>query len=161
MAVLLATVHGSRLYNLAHENSDYDWFEVHGWDKARGGQRIVGTEDRTKTSYDRFMRYCEKGVPQYLEAMFSQKAYIDNFPFDRQQFYVPGMREVRDTYKRTIKAFWARGKEENSNKMKVHAWRLHYNLCDMEESGRFNPSLRPIDISDIQRYVNHDLTPGF
>lgn len=151
MELLLKTLHGSRLYGLSHADSDYDWFEIYGWEKGRGRQRIAGADDRTKTTYDRFMRYCEKGVPQYLEAMFSEMAEVDNMPFDRRQYYHPGMTNVRDTYMRTIKSFWMSGTEENSFKKKRHSMRLVLNLRSMMERGRFNPTLT----AEEAAWVNH------
>lgn len=154
MELLLRTLHGSRLYGLSHSDSDYDWFEIYGWEKGRGRQRIAGTDDRTKTSYDRFMRYCEKGVPQYLEAMFSNVAEIDNMPFDRRKYYHPGMTSVRDTYLRTIKSFWMSGVEENSFKKRRHSMRLVLNLRSLEEYGRFNPTLTPEEAAWVNHHAN-------
>ena len=138
--LLFSTVHGSRLYGLAHAESDFDRFEVYGWIKSRGRQKMYGREDVTKTSFDRFMRYCDKGVPQYLEAMFSEMATEDHIPYIRKNYHV-NMTNVRDIYARTIKAFWMRGEEETSMKMRRHALRLLENLHSMESTGRFNPTL--------------------
>lgn len=140
MELLLRTVHGSRLYGLSHALSDYDYFEVYGWNKFRGKQRISDGDDRTRQSYDRFMRYCEKGVPQYLEAMFSRMADVDNFPFNRQEYGVNYV-GVRETYMRTIKSFWLAGIEEDSFKKRRHSARLAMNLTEIYHSGRFNPTL--------------------
>lgn len=138
--LLLKTIHGSRLYGLHHEDSDWDWFEIYGYDKFRGKQTIQAGDDRTRTSYDRFMLYAEKAVPQYLEAMWSTKAEFDNMPFDRFS-YRPNMTTVRDTYMRTIKAFWIEGWETDSFKKRRHAIRMALNLRQMHECGRFNPTL--------------------
>lgn len=143
MELLLRTIHGSRLYGLSKPESDYDWFEIYGFDKGRATQRIAGSLDVTKAPYDRFMRYCENGVPQYLEAMFSDVAEYDNMPFDRRLYYHPGMTNVRHTYQRTIKAFWHEGTEQNNFKKKRHAMRLTLNLRELHERGRFNPTLTP------------------
>lgn len=140
MKLLLRTVTGSHLYGLANEDSDYDYMEVYGWDKFRGRQRITDDSDYTRQSFDRFMRYCDKGVPQYLEALWSQKAEVDEFPFNRWN-YRPDMANVRDTYRRTIKNFWLSGWEEGSFKKRRHAVRLQCNLNQMEWSGNFNPTL--------------------
>lgn len=146
MTLLLRTVHGSRLYNLSHANSDWDWFEIHGWDKFRGKQKISGDDDRTRASYDSFMRYCDKGVPQYLEAMFSRQAEFDAMPFNRLDYRL-NLTHVRDTYMRTIKAFWLEGWEleatdkRNAFKKRRHAIRLALNLRSMHECGTFDPTL--------------------
>jgi hypothetical protein len=142
MELLLRTVHGSRLYGLSHSGSDWDWFEIYGWDKFKGKQKIKDGDDRTRQSYDRFMRYCEKGVPQYLEAMFSGMAEVDNMPFNRLEYGVNYV-NIRDTYLRTVKSFWMAGEEENSFKKKRHSARLALNLTTMYETGRFNPTLTP------------------
>ena len=155
MELLLSTIHGSRLYGMAKPDSDYDWFEIYGFQKGRAKQRIAGSDDRTKAPYDRFMRYCEKGVPQYLEAMFSDMADYDNMPFDRKQYYHPGMINVRDTYFRTIKSFWLSGTENNDLKRKRHAMRLTLNLREMhgDGNGRFNPTMTPAQIDWIDRHA--------
>lgn len=152
MTLLLRTVHGSRLYGLAHVNSDYDMFEVYGWDKGRGRQRISGKDDLTKTTYDRFMRYCEKGVPQYLEAVFSRKAEVDDFPFDRLTYGIH-QKNTRDTYLRTIKSFWETGSETENMKLKRHAIRLIFNLRSMQETGRFDPTLTPDEAAWVHEYA--------
>ena len=148
MELLLSTPHGSRLYGLAHADSDFDRFEVYGYEKFKPKQKITGDQDVTKASLDRFLRYCDKGVPQYLEAMFSQMATVDNMAGIRET-YVPNMTNVRDTYKRTIKSFWLNGVEEDDFKRRRHAWRLWYNLDEMEKAGRFDPTLYDTAIDAI------------
>lgn len=143
--LLFGTVHGSHLYGLAHAGSDYDYFAVHGWDKFKGHQRIAGKDDRLNTSYDRFMRYAERGVPQYLEAMWSRKADFDELPFNRFEYGIDWSK-VLDTYQRTIKSFWLNGWEEQNRKKRRHALRLTLNLRSMYETGRFNPTMTPEEI---------------
>ena len=143
--LLLRTIHGSRLYGLSHANSDWDWFEVKGYGKFRGRQKVAGGLDRTAASYDRFMLYCQKGVPQYLEAMFSRLAEVDNIPFNRLDYGIDRT-NVRSTYLRTIKSFWETGMENDDFKRRRHAARLVLNLRSMEECGRFNPTLSPKEI---------------
>lgn len=138
--LLFSTIHGSRLYGLDHPDSDYDRFEVYGWLKSRGRQTVNAMEDVTRTSFDRFMKYCDRGVPQYLEAIFSEKVIDDHIPYIRSTYH-PNMTNVRDVYSRTIKAFWMEGTEGNSLKLRRHALRLRLNLIAMEEAGRFNPTL--------------------
>lgn len=158
MELLLRTIHGSRLYGLSHAESDYDYFEVYGWNKFRGKQKISGGDDRTRQSYDRFMRYCEKGVPQYLEAMFSRMADIDNFPFNRMEYGINHV-NVRDTYLRTIKSFWLAGIEENDFKKKRHSARLSLNYLDMQKTGRFNPTLSVGDAWLVNHLAALDTMP--
>jgi hypothetical protein len=151
MELIFSTPHGSRLYGLHHADSDYDRFEVYGYDKFKPKQKIVGSDDVTKASLDRFLRYCDKGVPQYLEAMFSQQATVDKIEGIRET-YVPNMTNVRDTYKRTIKAFWMDGIENDDFKRRRHAWRLWWNLYEMESNGRFNPTIEEKYIAFIDAH---------
>lgn len=155
MELLLRTIHGSRLYGLSHSASDYDYFEIYGWKKFRGKQKIADGDDRTRQSYDRFMRYCEKGVPQYLEAMFSRVADVDNMPFDRLSYGIHRT-NVRDTYQRTIKSFWMGGVEENDFKRKRHSMRLVLNLRSMEECGTFNPTLNEHEVAWVNHHASLD-----
>lgn len=156
--LLLGTVHGSRLYGLSHAGSDYDYFAVHGWDKFKGHQRVAGIDDRLNTSYDRFMRYAERGVPQYLEAMWSPAADVDNMPFNRFLFR-PTVSQARDTYLRTVKSFWRSGWEEQSFKKRRHALRLMLNLRTMEAYGRFNPTMTAAEIEWANAHANDNNLP--
>ena len=155
MELIFSTPHGSRLYGLHHADSDHDRFEVYGYDKFKPKQKIVGTDDVVKASLDRFLIYCDKGVPQYLEAMFSQQATVDKIANIRET-YVPNMTHVRDTYKRTIKSFWLSGMENDDFKRRRHAWRLWWNLQEMESEARFNPTLAPPCIEFINNFSNKD-----
>lgn len=152
--LLLKTVVGSHLYGLNHAGSDYDLFEVYGWDKFRGKQK-VGEIDHTRQSYDRFMTYCAKGVPQYLEAMWSRKAEVDEMPFNRFT-YRPNLAETRDTYMRTIKNFWLAGWEEDDFKRRRHAVRLWLNLKAMERKGLFDPTLHAGQVLFVNRHANNE-----
>ena len=156
--LLLGTVHGSRLYGLSHANSDYDYFAVHGWDKFKGHQRIAGIDDRLNTSYDRFMRYADRGVPQYLEAMWSTLADVDEMPFNRF-LYRPTVSLTRDTYMRTVKSFWMQGWEQDSFKKRRHALRLMLNLRTMEECGRFNPTMTEQEVEWANAHANDQELP--
>ena len=133
--LLFKTIHGSRLYNLNNEDSDYDYFEVY-FEKGRSRQKVKDGLDLTKTSYSRFLMYAEKGVPQYLEAMFSQKATVNHIDFITEH-WMPNMANTRPVYVRTIHNFWDAG----DFKRKRHAIRLSLNLRSLMEDGRFNPTL--------------------
>ncbi len=152
--LLFRTVHGSRLYGLHHADSDFDFFEVYGYAKGKAKQNITGKDDRTKMSLDRFLNGCHKGVPQFLEAMFSQQADVDEMGFLRSQYF-PSMPNVRETYERTIKSFWMEG----SHKRKRHAMRLVLNLRSMQECGRFNPTLTPEQREFVEYYALQDERP--
>ena len=155
MELLFSTPHGSRLYGLSHAGSDYDRFDVYGWSKFKPRQTITDNEDVTKVSFDKFMQYCDKGVPQYLEAMFSQHETVDLIWYIRNS-YRPNMTNVRDTYLRTIKSFWLAGVEDDDFKRRRHAWRLWYNLHSMERRGRFNPTLTLTMIAIINKFAGSD-----
>ncbi len=98
------------------------------------------------------MRYCEKGTPQALEAMFSHMPEADNFPFDRLGYGIH-QANTRNTYMRTIKSFWATGVETDNFKLKRHAMRLILNLRSMQETGRFNPTLNQDQIILVNEMV--------
>lgn len=152
--LLLRTVHGSRLYGLHNADSDYDWFEVYGWGKAKTRHKITGDDDRTRTSYDTFMRYCDKGVPQFLEALFSRKAEVDHIAFIREN-YVVNLPHVRDVYLRTMKNFWLGG----NFKLRRHALRLLLNLREMQDTGQFNPTLNIQEIFWINQLAQDGSMP--
>jgi len=150
MSILLRTVHGSHLYNLNHDNSDTDYYEVYSG-KGRAKQTIVGDIDTLRISYDSFMFQCRKGVPQALEALYSPVKEIDEIPFITDSFN-PISTEVYKTYVRTIRNFW----KEGSLKRKRHAVRLCINLSCIMRYGRFNPSLTQIEKIFVVAYGDVD-----
>lgn len=149
MNTLFRTVHGSRLYGLAHEDSDYDYYTVVGKSVPRRSgqtparyakQTIVDGEDSVVIDSSTWLDQCRKGVPQALEAMFSDMAVgRDCIASLRKDFRVGT--GAFDTYLRTIKSFALT--EEESTKRRRHALRLALNFAEMRESGRFNPTLTP------------------
>lgn len=148
MTVLFKTVHGSRLYGLANENSDEDFFTVvsnRPKKKARyATQKIYSTgEDATVMDFSTWLQSCVKGVPQALEAMFSQMPIEDEIAAFRAS-YRAGT-QVYDTYLRTIKSFAL----QEGYKQKRHALRLALNLAQMAKTGRFNPTLSDEDAAYI------------
>lgn len=136
MKVLLNTIHGSHLYGLANESSDTDFYRV--VEESKSKQTIIDGVDTTTFSYDTFMSLCFKGVPQALEAMFSQRADVDEIPFIRNNFRAAGS-SVVDTYMRTI--FALAMDERHAVKYRRHAVRLTLNLNDVLRYGRFDPAL--------------------
>lgn len=146
--VLFKTVHGSRLYGLAHANSDDDFYTVVSkkqmdthfgrQPKARyAKQKITGNEDSMVVDVGTWMEMCKAGVPQALEAMFSNMVIEDNIPNLRAGFRVGTGVYIR--YLRTIKSFALA--EDVTTKKRRHALRLALNLREMAETGRFNPTL--------------------
>lgn len=137
MKTLFETIHGSRLYNLHHENSDYDYFRVIDVAK-KTTQIITDEEDALTLPFVSFMDRLNHGSPQSLEALFSHQATIDEFPYLRQGFQI-GREETFNTYMRTIKAFAHSSKD--TLKRQRHAFRLSMNLNDLYRYGYFNPTL--------------------
>lgn len=139
--VLFKTRHGSHLYGLNHADSDEDFYTV--LERPRGRrykwakQSIVDGEDSLRVDLPTWLRLCEKGVPQALEAMFSTEPMEDNLPFLRASYRAGG--EVRRTYARTITNFVY----TDEFKRRRHAVRLAYNLNDLLKYGRFNPRMTP------------------
>lgn len=141
-SVLFKTIHGSRLYGLSHENSDYDFYTV--VDKVKTAKakysthKIVDNEDSVVVDFGTWVNFCTRGVPQALEAMFATDPFVqkDKVADFRAGFRV-GTDEVLDRYLRTIKSFAL----QDDFKHKRHALRLALNMRSLREHGRFNPTL--------------------
>jgi hypothetical protein len=152
---LFKTVHGSRLYGLAHAGSDEDFYTVVTKKPVPTGrqvkaryakQKISGDEDSMVVDFGTWVEMCRSGVPQALEAMFSDMAIGD----DRIKDFRAGFRvgtEVYERYFRTIKSFALA--EDEGIKKRRHALRLALNLNEMARKGRFNPTLS----ADDARYI--------
>ncbi len=158
--VLFTTVHGSKLYGLAHANSDDDFYTVvtkketdsrYGKQtRARyAKQTIVGDLDTTVVDFGTWVEMCRKGVPQSLEAMFSTMATEDRIADFRASFRVGT--EVYACYFDTIKSFAL--SEDEGFKKRRHALRLALNLRDLGRYGRFNPTLSKEDVEYITLYA--------
>lgn len=154
MEVLFRTPHGSRLYGLHHEGSDDDFFvvvdKVKTKKKKYARQSIVDNVDTTTLDLGTWLHYCEMGVPQSLEAMFSTAPVVDRLPALRA-----GYRAGTGTwsrYLRTIKSF----ANEGTYKHKRHALRLAMNLRVMAKTGRFNPTLDDMQIMCINEWAKSD-----
>lgn len=137
MELLMRTLHGSKLYGLAHANSDNDTFEV--WAGRRTRQTVQGAEDVLRVSYDDFLKGVSKGVPQYLEALYSPCKTVDSLShLDLHPSYWTTVR----TYLRRIKSFWkGAGLGEDGFRKRRHSARLAWNLQEFMEHGYFNPVL--------------------
>lgn len=148
--VLFKTRHGSHLYGLNHAGSDEDFYTV--IDKPRGRrykwakQSIHDGEDSLTVNLPTWLRLCEKGVPQALEAMFSEEPLVDKIPALRAGYRAGG--EARRTYARTIRNFV----EADDFKRRRHAVRLGFNLRDILRYGRFNPTM-----TEGQKYIANTL----
>lgn len=139
--MLFKTIHGSHLYGLAHEGSDRDYYvvvETQRNKKARyAKQSIIDGIDTTTVDFGTWVNMCQSGVPQALEAMFSQEAEVDHLKEFRNAFRVGN--GIRDKYYRTIDNFLVK----TDPKKNRHALRLALNLRDALRYGRFNPHLTP------------------
>lgn len=154
--IVLKTVHGSHLYGLNHADSDMDIYIVHtlpaplneGGDirKTNVTQTIVDGIDATVMDLKTFHIQASAGVPQALEAMFSQNAEVDLLKSWRKGFHV-SIPSMALRYKHAIEKF-----AQFDFKRKRHALRYALNLREaMENAGRFNPRL-----SDKQRNFIND-----
>lgn len=163
--VLFKTVHGSRLYGLAHENSDNDFYTVVTKEerqyragrqyKARyAKQKITGDLDSFVVDFGTWLDMCTSGVPQALEAMFSQQALTDNIADFRASYRVST--GVFAKYMDTIKSFAL--VEDETRKKRRHALRLALNLNELARTGKFNPTLSEEDARYITNmsYKGHD-----
>lgn len=137
---VLHTVHGSHLYGLAHEDSDYDTYRVVvNAPKKYAAQGVsAGGLDATVMHLDRFLAQLYKGVPQAVEAYFSRFAWVHPHyaPFiaaHRLNSY-----QVYDTYRRTALNIGLSG---DGYKSRRHAVRLAVNLLDFVRHGWFDPTL--------------------
>lgn len=141
--VLFSTRHGSHLYGLNHAASDEDFYTV--VDRPRGSrykwakQSIVDGVDTMTVDLPTWLRLCDKGVPQALEAMFAPEPLVDNLPALRSAYRAWGA-EVRGRYHRTIESFIF---VDSNFKKKRHALRLSLNLRDIGRHGRFDPVVLP------------------
>lgn len=163
---LFKTVHGSRLYGLSHAGSDEDFYTVvtkrqtdtrfGRQTRARyAKQKISGNQDSMVVDFGTWVEMCRGGVPQALEAMFSNMPVGDDRIADFRSGYRVGT-EVYERYLRTIKSFALA--EDDGIKKRRHALRLALNLREMGMTGRFNPTLSREDAEYITTYATktHD-----
>lgn len=139
---ILRTIHGSNLYNLNHENSDEDWYEVY-FSLNKNNQIIEGNSDIVQVSLSNFLKLAAKGVPQALEAMYSHAKECTDFMQHISNTFQPTIPESFHTYCRTIRGF-----SHGDLKRQRHAIRLTYNLNDLYKEGRKEDStqrLTPIN----------------
>lgn len=137
--VLFKTEHGSNLYGLAHAGSDEDFYTVVSTVRNRRAkyakQTIVDGIDSMVVDLPTWLNMCVSGVPQALEAMFSQKVIHSEIEPFRAGYVVSY--GIAERYLRTIKSFTA----EPDYKKNRHGVRLALNLNTALREGRFNPTL--------------------
>lgn len=157
--VLFKTVHGSRLYGLNHAGSDEDFYTVvtkkpaeDNHTKARyAKQTIHDGEDTLLIDFGTWVEQCKSGVPQALEAMFSDMVVGDDRVAEFREDFRAGS-ECWSRYLRTIKSFVF--SDNNPYKRKRHALRLAINLQELMECGRFNPTLSKNDAAFVSRMAH-------
>lgn len=146
---ILRTVHGSRLYGTAHQNSDYDWYTVN-LEGRKARQSIVGDQDNVTLNYWEFLKQVRRGVPQACEALWSPYAEIhpDYLPFLRSIRLWGG--DVTERHERTIRNFCY-----GDFKRRRHAVRMSYNLHNLREQGWYYPSMTPGQVKIAEYVANH------
>ncbi len=153
--ILFHTKHGSHLYGTANADSDNDFFTVYsnveGRKKARNAlQTIEGDTDWLKTDLSTFMLYAHKGVPQYLEAMYSREPEVDALGEAFRLRFTPTLGEAVNTYRRTIDNFYKSG----DLKRKIHAGRLWFNMQKIIAGIVFDPKLTDAQFDYILERVH-------
>lgn len=155
--VLYKTIHGSRLYGLAHADSDEDYYIVTPTVRTRrqinATHKIQGELDTLAVDFASFVQLAHKGTPQALETMFSTKAVSPFFEEYRNGFRTADS-EVIATYMKTIKSMALF--EKKPLKHRRHAMRLSLNLEELLYTGRFNPTLSPANVSLISRLAEKE-----
>jgi len=143
MSLLLRSIAGSYLYGLSRPDSDRDFYEVHseplentlGHRERKTVQTIVDGVDITAVGLSHFVELASSGSHQALDAMFSERTEVDSLTGLRRGFRTGW--NVIPVYSGTIVEIAAKP----DPRKRKHAVRLAYNLHDMVETGRFNPTL--------------------
>lgn len=151
MEILFKTPHGSRLYGMAHATSDEDWYTVvvkpPTKKKKYSTHKIIDNDDSVVVDLGTWLTLCDKGVPQALEAMFSEQSCVDKLSALRAGYRAGPA--AYDTYLRTIKSFAM----QDEFKPKRHALRLALNLREIRGRGRFNPTLEPHQVDILSNWA--------
>lgn len=149
-AVLFQTLHGSRLYGLAHEGSDTDVFVVTSATRlgARHSMNADGIDISTR-GLDQFLLHASSGSHQSVEALFSPlKEWTERGLAYRPM--IEAMRvsgpDVLAKYCRTIVKF-----SFGDFKRRRHAVRLAQNMEGLRSYGRFNPVMTADDAERASR----------
>lgn len=175
--IVLQTVHGSHLYNLAHAESDYDSYAIFVSPDPRRktyAKQNIDKEnnDVTVLNLDNFVQQVNKGVPQALEALYSPVAQRDAEYEPYLNALRPSEGAVWDRYRRTIlnfglhhggrsKARRSRDTDADKYKLARHALRLTVNLNDFMLYGSFNPRLSDRQASYLSTLATAHSTPAF
>lgn len=144
--LILETIHGSRLYGMYQEDSDYDYYRVF----QRGKSRMYTYEmedgnivEVIDIGLPAFLKEVHKGTHQAVEALHSKRGRISE-PYKE---FIKGYRsystEFDNRYRRTIKSLCLEPK--NTLKHRRQAVRLLLNLLECRKLGKFNPTLSELD----------------
>lgn len=136
MEILYKTIHGSRLYGLAHEDSDYDWYTVVAGSR-KTSQKITGDQDNTIVDFGTFVRQAQTGAPQALEAMFSTQAEVDHIAAFRAGFRAG---TNYDAYRGIMKRIALTPKWDDDKHRRL-VLRLGMSMSELRRTGRFDPTL--------------------
>ena len=160
---LFKTIHGSKLYGLDHPESDDDWYVVTPTKRTKRAlnakHRKNGDLDTVTVDFHTFTVMAQNGVPQALEAMFSQKSTSPFFEPYRTGWFASDP-EVVSRYLRTIHAF-SLDDSDKQEKYHRHALRLSLNLDELVHTGRFNPTLNPVQAEYVRRTAAYSPTRYF
>lgn len=175
--IVLQTVHGSHLYNLAHANSDDDSYVVFMSPDPKRKKYVrqhIDDEknDVTVLHLDAFVQQVNNGVPQALEALYSPVAQRDTEYAAYLNALRPSYSAVWDRYRRTIlnfglhhggrsKARKRRDSEADKYKLARHALRLAVNLSDFMKYRSFNPRLSDEQAEYLSALAIKHGTPAF
>lgn len=148
MVLLFRGLIGSRMYGLAHDNSDYDYYEI--WSESSFArnktlQTIDGVNDVTQVSLNHFLLLAMNGSHQALDAMFTPYAETDHITALRSGFFA-GFNVLVD-FERIITEL----ANQNLPKKRLHAARISYNMKALAETGRYNPVLSDSVKEDVRR----------
>lgn len=134
---IFTTIHGSRLYGLAHPGSDRDQFTLTTSLANRAKHKMVDGVDTMEVSWGTFLKRIREGSHQSVEALFSPYK-VWNPQYESMRAMLDGYRitgsMVFEKYERTIKKFCY-----GDFKRRRHAARLQMNLTGLRREGRFNP----------------------
>lgn len=141
--VHLATVHGSRLYGLAHEKSDTDYYIVADFDYHRSLQEVQGDVDVQLVPLHLFMQQIADGNPVALEALWSPTAVKSLAMEEVSRSFRVGQGRAQHGARTFIDMFIGEGRNPERMKNRRHVLRLAVQLRQAMEEGRFDPVLRP------------------
>lgn len=159
--VMLETVHGSHLYGLNHAGSDVDTYRVvtdshkaryNRQRRSKTTHKITGDDDVTVVSLSSFLNQCWEGVPQALEAMFSQDA--TSAMVDYQKKYRLNTPRFAVTHGRTLKNFARLGVEDETAREMLAPTESEMFNKHVRESAKLKKPQR-VELNGMLKYRRH------